>query len=299
MKKLLVLILSLAAYLSYAQPSFEAVVDTQQIKIGEVILLQLKAQIAEDAVFIWPELPGEGGIEIIETKKLDTLKIENGLIHLQQELRLTSFDSGASYIPALNLKVNDIELRTDSVPLLVFFPEVKEDQDIFDIKGPREIPFDYWRLLYIGLALLGLALVVLYIIRLYKQPTAVKEVLTQKNIPPGEWALEELQKLEDAQLWQSGKLKAYYSELVDILRIYLERKFAIKAMESTADELIQKLKPLVESDIIFRALKSSLQTSALVKYARHKSTEIENRQAIEAVRDFIKSAETPKAESDV
>ena len=54
-------------------------------------------------------------------------------------------------------------------------------------------------------------------------------------------AREALAELEREELWQKGELKAYYSRLVDILRIYLERQMSIQAMESTAEEIIGDL----------------------------------------------------------
>jgi hypothetical protein len=40
-----------------------------------------------------------------------------------------------------------------------------------------------------------------------------------------------------------GEVKAYYSELTDIARNYIEEAIEIPAMESTTSELIQGLRP--------------------------------------------------------
>ena len=44
--------------------------------------------------------------------------------------------------------------------------------------------------------------------------------------------------LEKKELWQKGEIKAYYSELTDIARNYIEEAIEIPAMESTTSELI-------------------------------------------------------------
>ena len=119
------------------------------------------------------------------------------------------------------------------------------------------------------------------------------------QIPPIEWALEELNKLEAKGLWQNGKAKAYFSELDEILKIFLERKFGLKALESTAEELIVKIKPLCKEERHFNNLKNSLRLSAMVKFARQQSLPEENVQALDAVRDFVNSQEAPKLEADV
>lgn len=283
-----------------AQSFFQTRVDTQQIKLGEPIKLSVEAELPVGNAFEWPETFERPGLTFIERGPIDTSE-KDGLWHLKQEMRLTSFDSGDVMIPSYALILeNGDSLKSAAIPLLVYFPDLKEGQELHDIKGPRDIPFNYWILLYWisgGLALAGL----LYWLWLKAQGRKQNEKVMPKavQIPAGEWALAELDKLEAQELWQAGKLKAYYSELIDILRIYVERKFGLKAMESTADELIVKLKPLVKEETLFQSLKIALQNSALVKYAKHHSLPVENEQALNTIRAFVASKEAPKTESDV
>ena len=48
----------------------------------------------------------------------------------------------------------------------------------------------------------------------------------------------QLEKLKQAQLWQNGKIKAYYSDLSDILRLYIENRYNSPALEMTTDEIL-------------------------------------------------------------
>lgn len=296
MKNLWLYILLTTGISLSAQPNFKAVVDTQQIKIGEPITLKLMAEIPIEATYQWPLLEEFKGFEILSIGKIDSL-LQNEQIILSQELRLTSFDSGDVFVSPLHLKLNGDSLHTDSIPILVYYPNIKEGQELFDIKSPREIPFNYWLLVYWAIGGI-IVLILLYYLMKYirKKPGIKDEKAIETKIPPGEWALKKLDELEAAKLWEEGNTKGYYSELVDILRIYLERKFALKAMESTADELIIKIKPLLEDEDLFRSIKQSLQISALVKYARHRSLAQENTLALEAIRNFIKLKEAPKIE---
>ena len=43
------------------------------------------------------------------------------------------------------------------------------------------------------------------------------------------------------KLWQQGEIKQYYSELTDILRIYIENRWDIQAMEMVSSEIIESL----------------------------------------------------------
>lgn len=297
MKKLVLYIALFCSLGLAAQPSFTAVADTQQIKLGEPVVLSLHALVPQDSAFSWPELPDGNGIDIISRGSIDTLK-EGKYLSIRQEIRLTSFDSGDVAIPALSLSVEGFAtIENPAIPLLVYYPDIKEGQELNDIKGPKEIPFDYWILTYWILGALALAGLLYFLWKTAQnRPQKEPKKAAVYKIPPGEWALAELDKLEAAGLWQAGKTKAYYSELVDILRLYLERKFALKAMESTAEELILKIRPLIDSKDLFEKLKSSLQISALVKYAKHHSLPEENVQALAAVRQFVISKEAPKTE---
>jgi hypothetical protein len=48
-----------------------------------------------------------------------------------------------------------------------------------------------------------------------------------------------LDTLEKKELCKKGEVKAYYSELTDIARNYIEEAIEIPAMESTTSELIK------------------------------------------------------------
>jgi hypothetical protein len=52
--------------------------------------------------------------------------------------------------------------------------------------------------------------------------------------------------LEKKELCKKGEVKAYYSELTDIARNYIEEAIEIPAMESTTSELIQGWEPLLK-----------------------------------------------------
>lgn len=294
------IILSCLSLWASAQAEFIAQVDTQQIKLGEPIILELKAKLAEDQQFSWPLIEDLPGITIIEQGKLDTTKVD-GFWQLKQELKITSFDSGAAYIPSFKLMLEDSNtVQTDSLALLVYFPDIKEEQDYYDIKGPDSLPFDYWLVLYWSLALILLAAVLWYAwTQFKKRKTNAPSPKLEPQIPADQWALEALANLESKGLWQAGENKAYYSELVDILRVFLEKQHGLKTMELTADELILKIKPLVKEDALYRQMKESLSLSALVKFAKQKPLPEENVQALAGIREFVKSHQIQKTEGDV
>ena len=80
-------------------------------------------------------------------------------------------------------------------------------------------------------------------------------------------ALEALDRLEGEDLPGQGHIKAYYSRLSEIIRMYLERRFGFYALEMTTDEIRAQLPALDLSPEGRRALESFLEESDLVKFA--------------------------------
>jgi len=86
--------------------------------------------------------------------------------------------------------------------------------------------------------------------------------------PPYVIALRELNLLKDKKLWQKQQYKQYYSELTDILRIYLEKQFQIPAMESLSYEIIQYLKEKMFNEDLIKNMQALLTTADFVKFAK-------------------------------
>lgn len=83
-----------------------------------------------------------------------------------------------------------------------------------------------------------------------------------------------LDNLEKSQYLLKEEYKEYYSELTNIVRQYLEEEVHIAALESTTDQLIEKLELLtasgtlsLEEDTLIQ-FKQILQTADLVKFAK-------------------------------
>jgi len=300
MKKVLLLFISLStSILSGQNISFSLTADTNSILIGEQINLRLEGRIKAGDQYQWPFLPDTiTGLSIIATGKIDSL-LENDQLVLNQNISISSFDSGAVHIPRLILvSETDSALSQGSI-ITVALTEAQEDTDLYDIKAPLNAPYNWWPWLYIALAIIVSAALINWLIKRYrsKKQAPTKDIVP--SLPPGEWALQELVKLEERKLWQAGMQKQYYSELIDILRYFLEREYSIKAMESTAEELIEKLKKLNIEEEHFSALSKSLRLSSMVKFAKQQALEYENEAALKGVKDFVlKTQSKPEKKED-
>lgn len=301
-KKILYLFLCIST-IAFAQqtPVVSAQIDTTNIRIGEQFEFQIRVR--DTANVIIPKLEDINGIEIIEDIKIDTIK--NQLI---KKYILTSFDSGAYYIPQQHIFIKQRLHLTDS--LLINVATIAVDttqQKMFPIKANRAEPIlfdDYKKYVWIGLLVLLLLGILLYLVfRKKKEPKQEENI---PFVPPLEEAIQKLHELDKKLLWQNNQIKAYYSELTEIVRGFIERELKVPALESTTDELIETLTDFTKTKSIttpqntLKKLHDLLREADFVKFAKSKplATQIElNRKEAEEIVTALQPEEEMPSEN--
>jgi hypothetical protein len=306
MKKYLLSLFLVFSVVAFAQqkPIVKAEIDTTNIRIGEQF--EFKITIKDTANVIIPKLENLVGVEIVEDKKIDTIK--NQLI---KKYILTSFDSGAYYIPQQQIFIKQRLHLTDS--LLIKVATVAVDttkQKMFPIKTIQAEPIvfdDYKKYVWYGIIALLIIGIILYFA--FRKKKEEKEEVLIPSIPPYEEAIQKFHELDEKLLWQNNQVKEYYSELTDIIRAFIERELKVPALESTTDELIETLTDFNDSDSIsttketIKKLRDLLREADFVKFAKSKplSEQIElNRKEAEEVVTELKPVkkETPKIKTE-
>lgn len=249
-----------------------AIVDTTEIRIGEEILYTINVEADSTDVILFPEAQSFGALEIIESYKVDTT-FEATKYRLIKKYGLTQFDSGHYTIPPQHVNINNQLFATDSINVEVRNVVVDTlQQKMFAIKPPVKVknpPFDWVKLLTWLIPILLLAGLIYYFIRRRKQK---KEA--EKQLPPYEEAIVALQKLDNSQLLKENKSKEYYSSLTEIVKRYLDREVDETALESTSDELINRLMMHKQAGSFdfdhetIRKLDQIFKRADLVKFAR-------------------------------
>lgn len=271
MKNLITYILVLISSVAISQEIVKAEIDTTNIRIGEQFIYKISVDGTENVIIPKLELKN---LEVVDSLKIDTIK--NKLI---KKYVLTGFDSGAFYIPQQQIFVRNQAYLTDS--LLVNVATVPIDTTKikkFPIKGIKSEPYqfdDFKQYIYwlIG-ALILIGLLLYFFVFRKKKEEVVVEVVPQ--VAPYEEALQKLKSLDEKLLWQNNKIKQYYSELTEIVRLYIERELKVPALESTTDELIETLsdfhqtKSIITEKETIQRLKTLLQEADLVKFAKSK-----------------------------
>ncbi len=284
-----------------------AKISPQKFLIGDQAEIKITFQAKKGQNFLWPffnDTASTYKIEVIDRGKIDTVKTESSdMISYSQKLIITTFDTGFISLSPIQFYALDSTLlaATDSLLMEVNTIPVDTNQAFKDIKDPlgESIKFSEilpWLSLGLGIAFIIFAIIYYIIRRKKNKPLFV--LSKQKELKPHEFALEALESLRNKKLWQNGRVKEYYINLTEIIRIYIVNQFDIDALEMTSSEILDSLKLKDIDSSLTSKLKQILETSDLVKFAKSEPLPNENDLYINYAFDFVKCT-IPKIIEDV
>ena len=284
-----------------------AAIDSTAIYIGDQTDMHLSATMEPTEQASLPRY-GEmliDGIEIVERTEVDTTVLQDGRVQLNQTLTLTSFCDSLFFIPAQPFVSGEDTLWSDGLSLNVIQPfEIDTTLAITDIKPLQRAPIWWWGiirwvLLAIGCILLGIG--AWYFIKwaMHRKKGGELQLAEVEKRPAEEVALEKLDKIKAEKIWQEGKVKEYHTELTDVIREYIGRRYEVKSTEKTSDETLRELKPLMgEQKELFERLRKMLSLADLVKFAKWHTTPDENESALLTAYDFVHETTEAPAEGE-
>ena len=270
--------------------------DTVAIPIGDQTQLHIEATTTPSEQVYLP-VYGENltdEIEIVDRSGIDTTRLKDGRLRLHQSLTITSFKDSLFYIEPLPFVADSDTLYSEGLTLNVIQPFVIDTAlAITPHKGIYKAPI-WWKGLIILLLslLLPLLLVLLGVWvwrRWFRKDVVATDAIDPVLLRPAEEvAIERLDSLREKQLWQQGQTKEYYSELTDVVREYISRRFGVSSQEKTSDETLKLLRPLLKDKReLFDNLKSMLNIADLVKFAKWTTTAEENEQNMQEAYSFV------------
>lgn len=295
----LLLFLFINSYQGAAQDiRVNAKLEQSSIALGDQTRLHLTVQLPAKMLIDFPVLSDtiSSKVQVVEMGKTDTIADQNnpGLRTIRRQYTITSFDAGLHMIPAFVFHSKSGDLSTQSLPLEVKAVQVDTTKAIYDIKEPLAVSYsfidwlrDNWKwVLFPLLAALLLGILLYYWIKKRKnRPARILEA--EPLVPVHVLALDKLQALKSKKLWEQGQVKLYYSELSDIVREYLENRYAINALEQTSEEIFTGLRKLNIPGQNMDRLRPLLVLADLVKFAKENPMPAENEQSIENAISFV------------
>ncbi|NOX86343.1 MAG: hypothetical protein GXO86_10335 [Chlorobi bacterium] len=300
-KTLITILIIIAGWQLQAQSNVEAwaKLDSASIMIGDQIGMQLGISVPGNFVVEWPQYVDTvtAHIEVIKKHDIDTTR-KNGNLILSQLYTITSFDSGYFEIPPAEFRfhpVGDTSVKytanTNTLFLNVTTPMVDTTKAFKPIVGPVSEPYTFAEIF--PWVLLGLVIIggIFFLIWYYRRKKKDKPLFVRRPkpaLPPDVEAIQNLEELRLAKVWQQGKLKEYYTQLTDIMRHYFERRYGFDAPEMTSDEILDRLMEEKVNDQAFGKMKDVLQLADLVKFAKAQPAPLENDLSLNHCIDFVK-----------
>ena len=113
-----------------------------------------------------------------------------------------------------------------------------------------------------------------------------------------EIAIEQLQALRAAQLWQKGAVKEYQSRLTRVIREYLENRYEVNALESTTEQILQELKQVDFNSDWKDKLREMLQMADLVKFAKAEPPADFHGRMLDNAEAFVRATQAVKKIAD-
>lgn len=279
--------------------------DTNAILIGEQVKVNIDYRLPSDQQGYFPFMPDSLGpnLEIVEKSNIDT-SFNNGITRFYQELKITAFDSGYFVLPAFSFGYKSeldsaIQIIVSDPHLInVFSVTADTTQPIKAIVGPLSEPYILMEFLPWILFVLALGALIFTAFYFYrkkqKRPLFKKE---EPKLPAHEKALDDMALLRLKKLWQGGEVKTYYSELTEIIRIYIEDRFAVAAIEMTTHEIVDGLTAHSVNDEVMQKLTGSLELADLVKFAKANPTALENDTCLNYGMDFVNETKMLEVET--
>ena len=276
-----------------------AAIDSTTLFIGDQTDLHLRATCEVGKQVQMPLLNDNliPGIEIVDRTIIDTTQLKDGRVQYDQYMTLTSFEDSLFYIAPLPFVSSGDTVWSESLMLNVVQPFEMDSTDIAitDIKGIYKAPIWWWgifRWVLLALAIAGIGIggyyLISYLRRRYGDVPAVV-VPTEPLRPADEVALEKLDAIREQKIWQSGQVKEYYTQLTDVVREYIARRFEVSSTEQTSDETLRAMRVLLtDKKELYDNLRKMLTLADLVKFAKWTTTPDENEISLRNAYTFVK-----------
>jgi hypothetical protein len=291
--------------------SVDAVLDTAKLRIGEQakVDIYLSYTANKDLKIQWPSIGDTltEKIEVVSVTPIDTTfpdKSNSSKILQHQQITISVYDSGYYAIPGFKFYVNDDTAHPlYTKPLFLEVHTVPTDTSATktkDIKPPFEEPFNwewYIEYAYWGIGLLVVILITILLTIYYaKRQNTIQLEPEKPKVPAHITALAALERIREESVWKEGSIKEYYSQISDAVRLYIEERYNVNALESTTDEIMLAFRTQVVDKDSKDKLQQLLMLSDLVKFAKLFPVETEHAFTIQNAFDFVNGT---KREEDV
>jgi hypothetical protein len=279
----------------------EGKVNDKNVQVGKPFTLDLSLKVPYGWFVEWNDFAIDTlseQIDIIKRGNVERTADADSNVIVKQQLTLMTFDTGQIQLPAVGLTYaqsfdDPMRLQAFTEPIDLYATTMVVDtlQPYKPIVEPIAAPIQMKEVFPWLLAVLLLALAVfgVWYWRKHRKTKVDAEgnIIRGTIIPPYDKAVGDLKRLREEKMWQSGKVKEYFSSLTDIAREYIEGQFGVNAVEMTTDDILNEIKPLHFKKETYDKLKDTMEIADLVKFAKYSATTFESDTALTSMTEFV------------
>lgn len=279
----------------------EGKVESTDVQVGKPFTLNLSLKVPYGWFVEWNDFTTDTlseQLDIIKRSDVERTADADSNVIVKQQLTLMTFDTGQVQVPPIALKyarsfddANRLKAYTDPIDLYSTTIAVDTTLAYKPIVEPIAAPVQMKEVFpwILAVLLLALAAFGIWYWRRHRKTKvdADGNIVRGPVIPPYDKAVGDLETLRQQKLWQSGKVKEYYSSLTDIAREYIEGQFGVNAVEMTTDDILEEIKPLHFSQETYDKLKDTMEVADLVKFAKYSSSNLESENAMNSMTEFV------------
>lgn len=299
------LMLSTSAGLAQ-EVSIQARLDRAEMRTGEQAAIDVTIRtddLPNTKFYLAEDVRAGEPFVVLEFAPLDTIELDDRLREISARMVITSFDSTLITIPPIIVETPTGRAETSPMALNIVQPEVDaaHPEQFRDIKAPWEISLrlrDILELIFTSYLFWGVLLLLVagYSYYRYRRLPRTVAALPSEPAPISveptayEGALAALDALRGTRLTDEESYRAFYTELISVLKRYMDAAQGWTTQEMTSSEVLA----LLRRDLLHRPLRTMLQellTEAdMIKFARHRSSEDIAQQALTLALRFVREA---------
>jgi len=261
--------------------SVKVEVDKAFATIGDQINFRVTIQHHPDIMVL--EVNAGPALSDFEIKKsADFSTSDNNIVSEGKNYVITTYVLGEYVVRPFLIKYKTKdgsvkEIQTNSLYVTMESVDKSKDQssekDIRGVKGVHKLknPVLRW---FLSLVFTGMIASVGTWFYLYRRRQNLESQPQKPALSAHEEAYLALNQLKHSDLVRRGLVKQYFFQMSEILRRYLERRFRIRALESTTYELMQELPPMATRDQV-ELIQEVLNFCDLVKFAKYEPPTLE------------------------
>lgn len=284
-----------------ADISIKAELDRGEITIGDPVHYSISIR-RDPSVEILSSIPYPPS-NLFEIKNIEEFQDEDGGQVIEgKTFTLTAFKVGEYILDPVKVEYRVPGEEVESLETSRIFLTVKsvmEGEPVEDIRHVKgTVPMSRGNWLWASLALIAVSLLAALLIYRWRRKKPSGEERPEEIISPEEEALRNLSELFYSELLKQGKISEYYFRLSEILRLYLEKRYGILAVESTTDEISRMLKARDLPNELRTKIREVLESADLAKFAKWVPEPAEVRVLNERSREIVELCRPKQAEQE-